>query len=145
MNQLGISKSRSILGSVQGNGKNIIHGRENLKISLNNVLNGFHDEIVDSYHNGPAILAGEGAIGASAFQRQLGKKNKFNCQSTTGNNMDLLKKFRYNFNYWLKNCYQPQISMEEHNKEIYQTTNASNAVADQIYQLAKNKSYSVEQ
>ena len=52
MNQLGISKSRSILGSVQGNGKNIIHGRENLKISLNNVLNGFHDEIVDSYHNG---------------------------------------------------------------------------------------------
>jgi hypothetical protein len=22
-------------------------------------------------------------------------------------NMDLLKKFRYNFHYWLKNCYQP--------------------------------------
>lgn len=24
-----------------------------------------------------------------------------------GGNMDLLKKFRYNFHYWLKNCYQP--------------------------------------
>lgn len=22
------------------------------------------------------------------------------------NNMDILKKFRYNFHYWLKNCYQ---------------------------------------
>ena len=58
--------------------------------------------------------------------------------------MDLLKKFRYNFNYWLKNCYQPQMNIEDHNKEIYQTTNASNAVADQIYQMAKNKSFSTD-
>ena len=48
------------------------------------------------------------------------------------------------FNYWLKNCYQPQMNMEEHKKEIYQTTNTTNAVADQIYQMAKNKSFSVD-
>ena len=39
--------------------------------------------------------------------------------------MDLLKKFRYNFHYWLKNCYQPEnqaAGEEDHNKEIYQTT-----------------------
>jgi len=35
--------------------------------------------------------------------------------------MDLLKKFRYNFHYWLKNCYQPenQTGEENHNKDIY--------------------------
>lgn len=56
-----------------------------------------------------------------------------------GNNMDLLKKFRYNFHYWLKNCYQPEstVTNEDHNKEIYQTTNATNEVANQIYQMAK--------
>ena len=25
-----------------------------------------------------------------------------------GNDMDLIKKFRYNFHYWLKNCYSPE-------------------------------------
>jgi hypothetical protein len=32
------------------------------------------------------------------------KNQKFG-NGNAGNNMDLLKKFRYNFNYWLKNCY----------------------------------------
>ena len=71
------------------------------------------------------------------------KRQKYK-NNNSGNNMDLLKKFRYNFNYWLKNCYQPQMNIEDHNKEIYQTTNASNAVADQIYQMAKNKSFSTD-
>lgn len=47
MIQLGISKSRSILGGgPYGNGKHIIHGGrgDNLKISLNNMLNGFNDD-----------------------------------------------------------------------------------------------------
>ena len=57
------------------------------------------------------------------IRRQIKRKDN-------SGNMDLLKKFRYNFNYWLKNCYQPQVSLEDHNKEIYQTTNASNAMAD---------------
>ena len=46
-----------------------------------------------------------------------------------GNKMDLLKKFRYNFHYWLKNCYQnnpsgksPQQIKDEQQKEIYKTT-----------------------
>ena len=26
------------------------------------------------------------------------------------NNMDILKKFRYNFHYWLKNCYQNPVT-----------------------------------
>ena len=25
-----------------------------------------------------------------------------------GNHMDILKKFRYNFHYWLRNCYQAE-------------------------------------
>ena len=25
-----------------------------------------------------------------------------------GSNMDIMKKFRYNFHYWLRNCYQAQ-------------------------------------
>ena len=47
MMQLGISKSRSILGGGPlGNGKNIIHGgpRENIKFNLNNVI-GLTDEV----------------------------------------------------------------------------------------------------
>lgn len=46
--------------------------------------------------------------------------------------MDLLKKFRYNFNYWLKNCYQGQLSAEEHNREIYQTTNGNGVIMQQL-------------
>ena len=48
------------------------------------------------------------------------KKNEFNQHGSLShvdsrhhlkngdmaNNMDILKKFRYNFHYWLKNCYQ---------------------------------------
>ena len=38
-------------------------------------------------------------------------ENKFgakkNPKRQIKGNMDLLKKFRYNFHYWLKNCYQP--------------------------------------
>ena len=49
MLQLGLSKSRSILGGgpTIGNGKNIIHGNrgDNLKISLNNMLNGLTDDV----------------------------------------------------------------------------------------------------
>ena len=143
MMQLGISKSRSILGGGPfGNGKNIIHGGrgDNLKISLNNMLNGLTDEVETYANNNVSMGQGDphhpNAIAKSNMRRS--KKNG------NAGNMDLLKKFRYNFNYWLKNCYQPQVNIEDHNKEIYQTTNASNAVADQIYQMAKNKSFSTD-
>lgn len=59
----------------------------------------------------------------------LQKNKNRRAKNQKGNNMDLLKKFRYNFHYWLKNCYQPEATNEDHNKEIYQTTNATNEVA----------------
>lgn len=142
MMQLGISKSRSILGGgPYGNGKNIIHGGrgDNLKISLNNVLNGLTDEM-EMYGNGQPSFQGEQGNGLN--KSNIKRSNK--KHNSNAGNMDLLKKFRYNFNYWLKNCYQPQMNIEDHNKEIYQTTNASNAVAEQIYQMAKNKSFSTD-
>ena len=30
------------------------------------------------------------------------------ARTTVGNHMDILKKFRYNFHYWLRNCYQAE-------------------------------------
>ncbi len=56
------------------------------------------------------ILLGTGPISSmedssdtkSAYKR---RHNKFGQHTDAGNNMDLLKKFRYNFHYWLKNCY----------------------------------------
>lgn len=143
MLQLGISKSRSILGGGPfGNGKNIIHGGrgDNLKISLNNMLNNLTDEI-EMFGNNSSMYNGEQTAQTAQTKQSIRRQTKKN---NNAGNMDLLKKFRYNFNYWLKNCYQPQMNIEDHNKEIYQTTNASNAVADQIYQMAKNKSFSTD-
>lgn len=41
-----------------------------------------------------------------------GNPNQPNTQGgrkgTVGNHMDILKKFRYNFHYWLRNCYQAE-------------------------------------
>ena len=34
--------------------------------------------------------------------------------------MDILKKFRYNFHYWLRNCYQGTDDQNEKNKEAAQ-------------------------
>lgn len=125
MMQLGISKSRSILGGGPfGNGKNIIHGGrgDNLKISLNNMLNGLTDEI-EMYPHNPNMFPGDQNNPAAPTKQNMRRQKPKN---NNAGNMDLLKKFRYNFNYWLKNCYQPQMNIEDHNKEIYQTTNASN-------------------
>lgn len=38
----------------------------------------------------------------SSQRRKIASKNPL---PNTGNNMDILKKFRYNFHYWLRNCY----------------------------------------
>ena len=46
----------------------------------------------------------QAAIGQQALSSNRQQKN---------GNMDILKKFRYNFHYWLRNCYQ----MEEQNQE----------------------------
>jgi len=40
-------------------------------------------------------------FGYTSLQRNKNRRMK----NQKGNNMDLLKKFRYNFHYWLKNCY----------------------------------------
>jgi len=126
MLQMGLSKSRSILGGGPiGNGKNIIHGNrgDNLKISLNNMLNGMNDDVeaVSKYSNqvpsdNQQLLQNSSTTGTTSRTRQNMRRSK--KYSNTGN-MDLLKKFRYNFNYWLKNCYQPAMNIEEHKKEIY--------------------------
>ena len=42
--------------------------------------------------------------------------------------MDILKKFRYNFNYWLKNCYQ-QEENESHRK-VFKKSKMNEAYSD---------------
>lgn len=60
-----------------------------------------------------------------ASKKGLNPKRKIN------GNMDLLKKFRYNFHYWLKNCYQPpgEGGEEPPKQDIYQTQAATNQAA----------------
>lgn len=46
------------------------------------------------------------------------KRRKFNFKNNqnnnaSSNNMDILKKFRYNFHYWLRNCYQNEDFLNE--------------------------------
>jgi len=40
----------------------------------------------------------------NSVRRKLPVKN--HSQTNKNSNMDILKKFRYNFHYWLRNCYQ---------------------------------------
>lgn len=55
------------------------------------------------------ILLGARALDANAAldenDPKSANKKKGGKFQGTGNSMDLLKKFRYNFHYWLKNCY----------------------------------------
>ena len=37
--------------------------------------------------------------------------------NNAGNHMDILKKFRYNFHYWLRNCYQGTDDQNEKSKD----------------------------
>jgi hypothetical protein len=44
---------------------------------------------------------------------ELDGRPKKKSRRKMNGNMDMLKKFRYNFNYWLKNCYQSTESIED--------------------------------
>jgi hypothetical protein len=53
-------------------------------------------------------------------------------------NMDILKKFRYNFHYWLRNCYQaeePEIPKvaNDAKDDSYGTSNMSKTVHQKTY------------
>lgn len=52
-------------------------------------------------------------------QSSVKKKGKTSSNGGNAGDMDMIRKFRYNFNFWLKNCYQPMGMSEERNKEVY--------------------------
>lgn len=45
-------------------------------------------------------------------------KNQIKPRQPLNNNMDILKKFRYNFHYWLRNCYQSDETLQNQQEPL---------------------------
>ena len=86
--------------------------------SQSRYLNNFNENQGQSGNRKKVLLKNQGSN-----QNQLHSNGSFAKNQRAGpigNHMDILKKFRYNFHYWLRNCYQAEDSGQSNSQmDVY--------------------------